>query len=229
MRMALSLLGVVTVVPGPIGLYKREMLEKIAKLPGNQPDEKMKHHGEGVVFGPLSGETFAEDFQLSLSCLALGGRIVYEPRAYAYTKCPEDVPTLMSQRYRWIRGTWQVYVLYLKTLRHLYKETPPMLTIVMAVLYPIDIYLVPLLNFFFWGAIAYSVASGFAMDFVVAWIGSVGLLNIMTAMIYILEQDDELALIPLIPILDIYQSLLVNSAWVIAGVDEIRGTGMRWH
>lgn len=229
MRMALSMLGVVTVVPGPIGLYKREMMNKVAQLPGNAPDEKMKHHGEGVVFGPLSGETFAEDFQLSLSALALGGKIVYEPRAYAYTKCPEDVASLMSQRYRWIRGTWQVYVLYVKTLRKLYKSKPPMLTIVMTVLYPVDIYVVPLLNFYFWLAIVYSVASGFAMDFVVAWIGSVSLLNMMTAMIYILEQDDDLSLIPIIPALDVYQSLLVNSAWVIAAADEARGTGMRWH
>ncbi|QRM34283.1 hypothetical protein [Microvirga sp. VF16] len=92
-----------------------------------------------------------------------------------------------------------------------------------------DIYLVPILNFYFWLAIGYSVVSGFAMDFVIAWIGSVGLLNVMTAMIYILEQDDEISLIPLIPALDIYQSLLINSAWVIAAVDEMRGTGMRWH
>ena len=77
--------------------------------------------------------------------------------------------------------------------------------------------------------IGYSVAAGFAMDFVIAWICSVSPLNIMTAMIYNLAQDDELALIPLIPILDIYQSLLVNSAWVVAAVDEARGTGMRWH
>jgi poly-beta-1,6-N-acetyl-D-glucosamine synthase len=229
MRMALSLLGAVTVVPGPIGLYRREMMEEVSKLPGNQPSERMKHHGEGLVFGPLSGETFAEDFQLSLSALALGGRIVYEPRAYAYTKCPEDVGTLMSQRYRWIRGTWQVYMLYLRSLRKFNKSKAPLLGIVMTILYPVDIYLVPILNFYFWLAIGYSVMSGFAMDFVIAWIGSVGLLNVMTAMIYILEQDDEISLIPLIPVLDIYQSLLVNSAWVIAAIDEMRGTGMRWH
>ncbi len=229
MRMALSYLGAVTVVPGPIGLYKREIMAEIAKLPGNQPSEAMKRHGDGIVYGPMSGETFAEDFQLSLSALALGGRIVYEPRAYAYTKCPEDVSALMSQRYRWMRGTWQVYAIYIRILRGLSRDKAPMLGIVMMILYPVDIYLIPLLNFYFWMAIVYSVASGLAMDFVIAWIGSVGLLNIMTAMIYILEQDDDVSLIPFIPILDIYQSLLVNSAWVVAAVDEARGTGMRWH
>jgi len=229
MRMALSALGAVTVVPGPIGLYRREIMERIAQIPGTRA-AAAAHQGPGAVPGPLSGETFAEDFQLSLSALALGGRIVYEPRAYAYTKCPDDIAALMSQRYRWMRGTWQVYAIYLRTLR---KLAPPekkalLLPVVMTVLYPLDIYLVPLLNFFFWSAIGTSLLLGESMGFVIGWIASVSLLNIMTAMIYILEQDDDVSLAPLIPVLDLYQSILVNSAWVIAGVDEARGTRMRW-
>ena len=227
MRMALSLLGAVTVVPGPIGLYKRDILERIARIPGTKPPATA-HQGPGAVPGPLSGETFAEDFQLSLSALALGGRIVYEPRAYAYTKCPDDVASLMSQRYRWIRGTWQVYVIYLRTLRKLNKKKAPLLPVVMTVLYPVDIFLVPPLNFFFWIAIIVSITLGQSMDFVIGWIVSVSILNVMTAVVYILEQDDELALAPLVPVLDLYQSILVNSAWVIAGIDEARGTRMRW-
>lgn len=225
MRTALSFLGTVTVVPGPIGLYRREVLEEIRKLPGNQPKNPAER-GPGDVFGPLSGETFAEDFQLSLSVLALGYRVVYEPRAYAYTKCPEDISVLMNQRYRWIRGTWQVYHIYNRELRHLKKLR--LVPLVMAVLYPLDIYVVPILNFLFWGAIALSAAAGISLDSVIAWIGSVSLLNIMTAMVYILEQDDEVALVPLVPLLDIYQSFLVNCAWVIAAIDHIRGTRMKW-
>jgi len=229
MRMALSMLGAVTVMPGSIGLYRREILERITKIPGTRPTADA-HQGPGAVYGPLSGETFAEDFQLSLSALALGGRIVYEPRAYAYTKCPDNVVTLMSQRYRWIRGTWQVYSIYVRTLRKLAKPQKKVwiLPVVMAVLYPVDIFLVPLLNFFFWVSIAASVALGYSMGFVAVWIGSVALLNVMTAMIYILEQDDEVTLVLLIPLLDLYQSILVNSAWVTAAVDEARGTRMRW-
>ncbi|MBO1077320.1 glycosyltransferase family 2 protein [Roseomonas marmotae] len=229
MRMALSALGAVTVVPGPIGLYRREIMERVAQIPDTGPTAAA-HQGPGAVQGPLSGETFAEDFQLSLSALALGGRVVYEPRAYAYTKCPDDIAALMSQRYRWMRGTWQVYGIYLRTLRKLVRSEKKalLLPVVMTVLYPLDIYLVPLLNFFFWGAIAASLALGESMGFVIGWICSVSLLNVMTAMIYILEQDDDVALAPLIPILDLYQSILVNSAWVIAAVDEARGTRMRW-
>jgi hypothetical protein len=104
-----------------------------------------------------------------------------------------------------------------------------MLPIVMAILYPLDIFLIPLLNFMFWGSIAASAVAGLALDHVVVWIGSVCLLNMMTTMVYILEQDDEIGLLAYVPILDVYQSLLVNSAWVIAAIDELRGTRMKWH
>jgi cellulose synthase/poly-beta-1,6-N-acetylglucosamine synthase-like glycosyltransferase len=227
MRTALSALGVVTVVPGPIGLYKREILEEIRNLPGNQPKE-VTIRKPGDAFGPLSDETFAEDFQLSLSTLALGGRIVYEPRAFAYTKCPEDVSALMNQRYRWFRGTWQVYAIYWRQLRHLKKEKIRYLPTIMALFYPLDIYVIPILNFLFWGSIALSAASGASLDNVVTWIGSVSLLNVMTATIYVLEQDDEIELLPFVPFLDLYQSFLVNSAWIVAAIDEVRGTRMKW-
>ncbi len=227
MRTALSSLGVVTVVPGPIGLYRREVLEKVRQLPGNQPKGSAGSK-PGDAFGPLSGETFAEDFQLSLSVLSLGGRIVYEPRAYAYTRFPEDISTLMNQRYRWFRGTWQVYAVYWRQLRHLKKEKLRFLPTIMALFYPLDIYVVPILNFIFWSSIALSAAAGASLNDAAAWIGSVSLLNIMTAMIYVLEQDDEFDLLPFVPFLDIYQSFLVNSAWIVAAIDEVRGARMKW-
>ena len=84
LRTAQSHLGSVMAVPGPIGLYRRSNLEQIAKLAGKIAG----HVKPGHVAGPLSDETFAEDFQLSLTTLALHGRIVYEPRAIAYTRHP---------------------------------------------------------------------------------------------------------------------------------------------
>ena len=40
----------------------------------------------------------------------------------------------------------------------------------------------------------------------------------MTATLYIVEQDDDVTSAFLVPILDFYQSILVNSAWLIAVV-----------
>jgi cellulose synthase/poly-beta-1,6-N-acetylglucosamine synthase-like glycosyltransferase len=224
MRTALSALGLVTVVPGPIGLYKREVLEEIARMPGNEPGT----NDDARVYGPLSDATFAEDFQLSLSALTLGGRIVYEARANAYTKCPDRVDGLISQRYRWMRGTWQVFHIYLKQMRPISREKAKRLDWLMLLMYPVDIYLAPILNFFFWGSLVVAAATGMSLSLIVSWIGAVTLLNIMTASIYVLAHDDDFSLLPLLVFLDLYQCILVNASWVIAAVDEIRGARMKW-
>ena len=231
MRMALSHLGLVTVVPGPIGLYRRSVLEEVRLLTSNQPGPA-GHDGEGGVMGPLSSETFAEDFQLSLSCLALGYKVVYEPRAIAYTKCPHTVEGLLSQRYRWMRGTWQVLRVYGRDLRH-HGQAPssrntPTLRHIMMMLYTVDIYIVPMLNFFFWIALAGCAAAGLNLAGIAHWIGAVSLLNMMTAMIYAILQEDDPLIVAFVPALDIYQALLINCAWVIAAIDELRRSRMNW-
>jgi cellulose synthase/poly-beta-1,6-N-acetylglucosamine synthase-like glycosyltransferase len=232
MRMALSHLGLVTVVPGPIGLYRRSVLEEIKQLPCNQGEAAGHGVSAGRMSGPLSGETFAEDFQLSLSCLALGHKVVYEPRAIAYTKCPHTVEGLLNQRYRWMRGTWQVLRVYARDLRPRNRALPsaqlPTLHHIMMLLYTVDVYVVPILNFFFWFALAGCAAMGLNLSGIAAWIGAVSLLNVTTALLYILLQDDDISILAVVPLLDIYQALLVNSAWFIGGIDELRQSRMSW-
>jgi cellulose synthase/poly-beta-1,6-N-acetylglucosamine synthase-like glycosyltransferase len=180
----------------------------------------------------LSGETFAEDFQLSLSCLALGHKVVYEPRAIAYTKCPHTVEGLLSQRYRWMRGTWQVLRIYARDLRPcnraLSSAQLPTLHHIMMLLYTVDVYVVPILNFFFWFALAGCAAMGLNLSGIAEWIGAVSLLNVTTALLYVFLQDDDISILAVVPLLDIYQALLVNSAWFIAGIDELRRSRMNW-
>jgi len=229
MRMAMSEFGIVTIVPGAIGLYRREIFEEVARLSCNQ--RQVASHGEdsGKVYGPLSGETFAEDFQLSLSCLALGGKVVYEPRAVAFTKGPARMDALMSQRYRWMRGTWQVLRIYMRDLRAHALRKNPRLDAIVAACYTIDIFLIPLVNFGFWAWIATAAALGVELGGVVTWLLGIALLNFMSAMVYALVQDDEIVLTPLSFLMDLYLSIVVNAGWAIAGIDELRGTRMKWH
>jgi cellulose synthase/poly-beta-1,6-N-acetylglucosamine synthase-like glycosyltransferase len=117
LRTAQSLFGLVLVVPGPIGLYRRQALQDVFEK--DMRAAHQRHRGAGNVAGPFSHETFAEDFQLSLTILALGCRIVYEPSAVSYTKSPDLTHALLNQRYRWYRGTVQVLRIYLGRLRHL--------------------------------------------------------------------------------------------------------------
>lgn len=225
MRAAMSALGTVTIVPGPIGLYRREILEQIQALPGNSVSHTDR---DGEVAGPVSGETFAEDFQLSLSALALGGRIVYEPQGIAYTKCPDTIEILLSQRYRWMRGTFQVLRIYLRDLRGIALSRARRLDTVMLCIYPLDAYCTPVLNFAFWISLTAAAIGGLPLAPTLTWLAAVLILNVMTATVLVLAHDDEFTNVPLLVVMDLYQTILINSAWVIAAIDELRGTRMRW-
>ncbi|MED1557200.1 glycosyltransferase [Bacillus paramycoides] len=79
-------LNCITVVPGAIGAWRKKNV---------------------VESGYLSEDTLAEDTDLTITFLCEGHRIVYEEKAYAFTESPEDVKSLIKQRYRWSYGTLQ--------------------------------------------------------------------------------------------------------------------------
>jgi peptidoglycan-N-acetylglucosamine deacetylase len=85
-RRALDLLNAITVVPGAVGAWRKEL---ILKLDG---------------FGH---DTLAEDTDLTLAVRRLGYVIRYEEEAVAYTEAPEDIRSLAKQRFRWAFGTLQ--------------------------------------------------------------------------------------------------------------------------
>ncbi|UQD53732.1 glycosyl transferase family 2 [Bacillus methanolicus] len=85
-RRAFDELNCITVVPGAIGAWHKKRVKEA---------------------GFFNEDTLAEDTDLTLILLRQGYRIVYEEKAYAYTESPEDVKSLIKQRYRWSYGTLQ--------------------------------------------------------------------------------------------------------------------------
>ena len=73
-------------VPGAVGAFRREAL---------------------VDVGGISGETLAEDTDLTLALGRAGWRVVYEENARAWTEAPATLRGLWRQRYRWCYGTLQ--------------------------------------------------------------------------------------------------------------------------
>ena len=73
-------------VPGAIGAFRREALADV---------------------GGVSGQTLAEDTDLTLAIGRAGWRIVYEENARAWTEAPATLRGLWRQRYRWCYGTLQ--------------------------------------------------------------------------------------------------------------------------
>jgi cellulose synthase/poly-beta-1,6-N-acetylglucosamine synthase-like glycosyltransferase len=85
-RRAYDLLNCITVVPGAVGAWRREAIERA---------------------GGYSSQTLAEDTDLTWAIRKLGYRIVTENEALAYTEAPDGLRALARQRFRWAFGTLQ--------------------------------------------------------------------------------------------------------------------------
>ena len=85
-RRAFEILNCITVVPGSIGAWRREAIMKA---------------------GGFSGETLAEDADLTFAILREGYRIAYEDEAIAFTEAPDNTKDFLKQRFRWMYGTFQ--------------------------------------------------------------------------------------------------------------------------
>ena len=81
-----AFLKLVNIIPGPLGMFRKEAMKEV---------------------GYYSHDTFAEDCDLTLSLIAKGYKIDFEPDAIAHTEAPEDLLDLLKQRYRWTRGILQ--------------------------------------------------------------------------------------------------------------------------
>jgi cellulose synthase/poly-beta-1,6-N-acetylglucosamine synthase-like glycosyltransferase len=85
-RRAYDLLNCITVVPGAIGAWRKEAI---------------------VQAGFFSGETLAEDTDLTFKVRRLGYKIVTDNSALAFTEAPDTLRNLAKQRFRWAYGTLQ--------------------------------------------------------------------------------------------------------------------------
>ncbi|HEY2855739.1 MAG TPA: glycosyltransferase [Gemmatimonadaceae bacterium] len=85
-RRAFSLLDCITVVPGAVGAWRREVVLKV---------------------GGFREDTLAEDQDLTLAVRRAGYSVAYADGAIALTEAPDTLRTLARQRFRWSFGTLQ--------------------------------------------------------------------------------------------------------------------------
>ena len=85
-RRAFNLLNCITVVPGAVGAWRRDLV---------------------VAAGGFADRTLAEDADLTMAVRKQGYSIVYEDEAMALTEAPDTVRGFVKQRYRWMYGTLQ--------------------------------------------------------------------------------------------------------------------------
>jgi cellulose synthase/poly-beta-1,6-N-acetylglucosamine synthase-like glycosyltransferase/peptidoglycan/xylan/chitin deacetylase (PgdA/CDA1 family)/spore germination protein YaaH len=85
-RRAFASLNCITVVPGAVGAWRRELVGRA---------------------GGFSSDTLAEDQDLTLSVRRMGFSVGYEEDAVAWTEAPDTLKGLSRQRFRWSYGTLQ--------------------------------------------------------------------------------------------------------------------------
>jgi cellulose synthase/poly-beta-1,6-N-acetylglucosamine synthase-like glycosyltransferase/spore germination protein YaaH/peptidoglycan/xylan/chitin deacetylase (PgdA/CDA1 family) len=85
-KRAFDLLNCIPVVPGAVGAWRTDVLR---------------------THGGFSGDTVAEDTDLTLTIRRNGWKIVYDEDAIGRTEVPDTVHALIRQRFRWTFGTLQ--------------------------------------------------------------------------------------------------------------------------
>ena len=85
-RRAFAISNCITVVPGAIGAWRRQLV---------------------LDLGGFNNDTLAEDAELTLRILRSGYKIDYEEEAIALTEAPDTVGAFLKQRFRWMYGTLQ--------------------------------------------------------------------------------------------------------------------------
>jgi poly-beta-1,6-N-acetyl-D-glucosamine synthase len=233
-RAAQSLWGCVLVVPGPIGLFRRSALEELFLRYGAAPSERPGGAQPapivpaGGVPGPFESDTFAEDFDLSLAILSLGGRIVYEPLAVSHTKAPQGAAALLNQRYRWCRGTIQVLRKFLRRARRSPELLHPRLVAWLTITYLMELVVMPAAACVAVCLLGTFLASGGDPVPLLGWAAAFLLVNLNATAFFTDIHGDTPGTLAVLPVYDLYHSFLLNGGWVIAVVDELRGSRMRW-
>lgn len=215
-RQALSFFNKVNIVPGAIGFFRREVLEEV---------------------GLYNGNVYAEDCDLTLRILKAGYKVIYEPKAVAYTEAPENIYCLLTQRYRWTRGILQAVK---KNHDLFYYHSSSFSLILSYWLLIYEAFVWPTMNlvahlFFTFLALLY----GF-IPFLFIWWFSLTLLDFSSACFaYTSDKKSEnhtyqnkkitFFYLPFLVLLyRLYYLLLIDTIKVFAFLEEILNLGMSW-
>ena len=135
---------------------------------------------------------------------------------------------MLSQRYRWCRGTIQVLRKYFRRARVFPEIRRPKLLAWLTATYLLDLAILPIAyccSLIMLFALVASPVDGLQL---LGWAAVMLLVNMCAASMFVMVQRDHLRLLHILPLYDFYQSFLLIPGWLISIADEIRGVSMRW-
>ncbi|MEV0962074.1 bifunctional polysaccharide deacetylase/glycosyltransferase family 2 protein [Streptomyces sp. NPDC049910] len=191
-------------IPGAVGAFRREALERV---------------------GGMSDDTLAEDTDITMAIHRDGWRVVYAERARAWTEAPESVQQLWSQRYRWSYGTMQAIW---KHRRAVIDSGPsgrfgrvglPLVSLFM-VLFPL---LAPLIDVF----LLYGIVFGPTQKTIAAWFGVLAIQAVCAAYAFRLDKERMVHLISL-PLQQLLYRQLMYVVLLQSWITALTGGRLRW-
>jgi poly-beta-1,6-N-acetyl-D-glucosamine synthase len=203
-RKAQSFLRSVNIIPGPLGMFRKSVLQEV---------------------GGYDHDTFAEDCDLTLKMLVKGWHIAYEPTAVAWVETPSRLLDLLKQRYRWTRGILQA------TSKHSASLWQPRKAgincfILWYMLFEGIIW--PFSNlvgtvFFCYVGIQYGVAT-----LLFYWWVQLTILDVVAAAYCVIIEDEEPMLIFYAIMFRLFYITIIDVSKVFATIEEWKGSAMTW-
>jgi biofilm PGA synthesis N-glycosyltransferase PgaC len=203
-RRAQGFVAAVNIVPGPVGMFRREALEEV---------------------GGYDTDTFAEDADLTLKMITAGWRVVYEDAAVAWSQAPERWIDLVQQRYRWTRGILQA----VRKRKGLFlKPFPDFPLWVSAIQLGFEALVWPVMNItahLFFAIVALLFGAG---ELIVYWIILLTLLDLVAALVTVSMEEESLALVPMALIYRFVFILFLDVVKTFATIEELFRLEMGW-
>ncbi|WP_438296783.1 bifunctional polysaccharide deacetylase/glycosyltransferase family 2 protein [Streptomyces sp. HUAS TT7] len=203
-RRMYDLMGIMPTIPGAVGAFRRQALERV---------------------GGMSEDTLAEDTDITMAIHRDGWKVVYSENARAWTEAPESVQQLWSQRYRWSYGTMQAIWKH----RGAIKDRGPSgrfgrfglpLVAAFMVLAPL---LAPLIDIF----LLYGIVFGKTEQTIVAWLVVLLIQGICAAYAFRLDKEKLTHLLSL-PLQQVLYRQLMYVVLLQSWITAVTGGRLRW-
>jgi len=203
-RRAQAFARIVNIIPGPIGIFRRDVLQQL---------------------GGYETDTFAEDADLTLKILTAGWQIKYEERAVAWTEAPEHVLDLLKQRYRWTRGILQAlgkrkaWLLAPKGGAGVWISLNAML---------FEAVIWPAVNVL--GNLAFAIGALLVgiPQYVLYWWMMLTILDVAAALYTVAMEEEDLRLVPYAVLYRLFFIVIVDVAKMFASLEELFKVRMTW-
>jgi biofilm PGA synthesis N-glycosyltransferase PgaC len=203
-RKAQSFLRAVNIIPGPLGMFRKSVLQDA---------------------GGYDHDTFAEDCDLTLKLLMRGWHIAYEPTAIAWVETPSRLLDLLKQRYRWTRGILQATRKHRSALWNPRKAGINFFILwymlFEGIMWPFSTVLGNL--FFIYIGLKYGV-----VIFLFYWWLQLTILDIVAASYCVIVEEESPSLIMYSVGFRLFYITIIDISKVFATIEEWRGTTMTW-